>query len=281
MIVDSHQHFWQLDLPFEYGWLHAPQHERICRSYLPEDLRPLLQQSGVDRSVFVQTQHDVAENEWALQLAEENDFLVGVVGWVDLAAADVEQQLLRFCEHPLAVGIRHITQDEPDDDFILRPQILNGLRVLQSHSVPFDLLFYSRHLRHAPVLAAQLPELKMVIDHLSKPRIRERALEVWQREIREAAAFPNLFCKLSGMVTEADWAHWTPADLRPYVETALEAFGVDRCMFGSDWPVCELAADYGQVRQALQECVGRLSEAEERQLFGETAIGFYGLDCGE
>jgi L-fuconolactonase len=281
MMIDAHQHFWQLDQPFDYGWLQEPQHRKICRDFLPQDLRPLLKKSGVSRSIFVQTQHDPAENLWALQLADSNDFLAGVVGWVDLASAAVEQQLLEFREHPLAVGIRHITQDEPDDDFIIGKDVLRGLKVLQKHEVPFDLLFYDRHLKHATTVARELPELPMVIDHLSKPRIRDGAIEQWTREIRAAAEYPNLYCKLSGMVTEADWDNWTAADLRPYVETALEAFGAERCMYGSDWPVCELAADYGQVRQALVDCLGSLTPTEERRIFGETAVEFYKLNCGD
>ena len=278
MIIDSHQHFWKLDSPFEYGWLHTEQHKAICRSYLPEDLQPHLENCGIVKSVFVQTQHDVAENRWVLGLAEANDFIAGVVGWVDIAAEDCEDQLLEFRDHRKFVGIRHIVQDEPDDDFIIRPDFLRGLGVLQKHSVPYDLLFYTQHLKHAVRLGQEFPELPMVIDHLSKPKIKDAITAGWQEELQAAAKFPNIYCKLSGMVTEADWNNWKPADLKPYVETALEAFGPDRCMFGSDWPVCELAATYEQVYSALVEVIGPVSDAEREKIFGGTARKFYGLD---
>ncbi len=278
MIVDAHQHFWQLDLPFDYAWLNEPRHRSICCNFLPEDLLPRLKQAGVDRSVFVQTQHDLAENKWALDLAEQNPFIAGIVGWVDLTSDDCEQQLLQFRDHPKFVGVRHITQDEPDDDFIIRMDVVRGLQVLEKHRMPFDLLFYVKHLRHAATLAQMLPDLPMVIDHISKPRIKAGGIADWARDLQAAAAYPNVYCKLSGMITEADWQKWSVADLKPYVYTALEAFGADRCMFGSDWPVCELAGTYLQVKDALIEALGPISSAERAQIFGQTAIAFYGLD---
>lgn len=280
MIIDSHQHYWQLDKSadgFDYEWLKEPQHEPICRDYLPADLKPHLAATGVERTVFVQTQHNVEENRWVLGLAEENDFIVGVVGWVDLASEQCEEQLLEFKDHPKFVGIRHVTQDEPDDDFIVRPDILRGLKTLEKHSVPFDLLFYTKHLHHAAQLARELPNLPMVVDHISKPKINDGIIEGWEADLRAAAEAPNIFCKLSGMITEADCQNWKPADLKPYVEIALDAFGPERCMFGSDWPVCELAGSYEQVYGALVEVLGPLSESENARIFGETAREFYGL----
>lgn len=279
--IDAHQHFWRLDLPFDYGWLDAPEHAPIRRDFLPEHLAVHLRSAGVQRSVFVQTQHNLEENRWALQLADENDFLAGVVGWVDLASPRCEEQLLEFADHPKFVGVRHITQDEPDDDFIVRPEILRGLKVLEKHRVPFDLLFYVKHLKHAATLARQLPELPMVVDHLAKPRIRTGEREGWIDDLRSAASFPNVYCKLSGMITEADWRTWKPADLKPYVEAALEAFGPERCLYGSDWPVCELAGRYEQVHSALVEILGALSETERNQIFGDTARRFYNLPAAE
>ena len=277
MKIDAHQHFWKLDLPFDYAWLHEPQHQPICRDFLPEDLLPRLQKSGIDRTLFVQTQHDLQENRWALSLARQHEFIAGVVGWVDLTSDRCEGQLMEFRDDPLFVGVRHITQGEPDDDFILRDDVIRGLKVLQKHQVPFDLLFYVQHLKHASTLAGQLPDLKLVIDHLSKPKIKDRQIDDWRTDLQRAARFPNVFCKLSGMVTEASWTDWSLADLQPYVETALEAFGPERCMFGSDWPVCELAADYEQVFSALETLVAGLSDAEQEQIFSGTASRFYGL----
>ena len=278
MVIDAHQHFWQLDLPFEYDWLKLDVHKPICKSYLPADLQPHLNACGIDKSVFVQTQHNVDENRWVLKLAEQNDFIAGVVGWVDLASEECEAQLDEFKDHPKFVGIRHVVQDEPDDNFIVRPDVLRGLKVLQKHQVPYDLLFYTKHLKHAVALGRQLPELPMVIDHLSKPKIKDQIVEGWQHDLQAAAKFPNIYCKLSGMITEADWQNWKPADLKPFVETALEAFGPERCMYGSDWPVCELAGSYEQVFNALKEVLGPISETESAAIFGGTAQKFYGLN---
>ena len=273
--IDAHQHFWKLDLPFNYSWLDAPALTPIKRDYLPEHLEPLLCSAGVNRSIFVQTQHNPEESRWVIDLADKHPFLAGVVGWVDLASPNCESQLLDLLQYPKFVGVRHVTQDEPDDDFIVRPDVLRGLRVLEKHGVPFDLLFYVKHLRHAATLAQRFPLLTLVIDHLSKPRIKEHHTDDWLPQMKAAAAFPNVYCKLSGMVTEADWRHWTVADLKPYVQTALEIFGPERCMFGSDWPVCELASTYQQVHNALVEALGPISASERTAIFGGTAARFY------
>jgi L-fuconolactonase len=279
IIVDAHHHFWRLaqPAPFDYRWLDAPQNAAIRRDCLPEHLEPRLQAVGVERSILVQTQHNLAENRWALELAERHGFIAGVVGWVDLAGDACEQQLLEFEEHPKFVGVRHVTQDEPDDDFIIREDVLRGLKLLEKHAVPFDLLFYVKHLRHVPTLAGHVPELPMVIDHLAKPHIRERRTDDWLPQFKSAAKFGNVYCKLSGMITEADWQRWTPADLKPYVQSALELFGPARLMFGSDWPVCELAGSYQRVFDSLNEALGPVSSHERAAIFGDTAKCFYAL----
>jgi len=276
MIIDAHQHFWELGR-FNMDWLKSEPNQPINKSFLPDDLKPLIKKAGVDKTVFVQTQHDVEENRWALKLADQDDFICGVVGWVDLASEKCEEQLLEFKENPKFVGIRHITQDEPDDDFAIRPDVIRGMKVLQKHQVPFDLLFFVKHLKHAQTLAKELPDLPMVIDHLAKPHIKDHKLDDWEANFRAAAKFPNMHCKLSGMVTEANWANWKPADLKPYIDIALDAFGPDRLMFGSDWPVCELAGTYQQVFDALNECLGAISDDERDHIFRSTAIDFYGL----
>ena len=206
MKIDAHQHFWQLAQPFDYRWLDKPEHRPIHRDFLPADLEPLLRAAGIDRSIFVQTQHDLAENRWVLGLADQHDFIAGVVGWVDLASPACEEQLVEFRRHPKAVGIRHITQDEPDDDFIVRPEIVRGLKVLEKHGVPFDLLFFAKHLRGTLGNAWRdsCPNLPMVIDHSSKPQIRRAGSTSCTPSLRAAAVCPNLFCKISGIVTEAD-----------------------------------------------------------------------------
>ena len=276
-VIDSHQHFWQRSQPFDYAWLDAPDKAPIARDHLPEDLEPLISAAGVDRTICVQTQHDLAENRWALDLADRHAFIAGVVGWVDLASPDCERQLAEFTPHPKFVGIRHVTQDEPNDDFIVRPEVIRGLGVLEKLGVPFDLLFYVKHLRHVPALARQLPNLPMVIDHVAKPNIRERRFDAWLPDFRAAAAYTNVYCKLSGMITEADWGTWKSSDLKPYVRAALEAFGPNRCMFGSDWPVCKLAGSYDRVFAALNDALGELSSTERDAIFGSTAQKFYRL----
>src|SRR5262249_40116470 len=266
--IDAHQHFWQLSRPFDYRWLDAPALAPIRRDYLPEHLEPHLRAAGVRRSVFVQTQHNVEETYWALKLAGQHPFIAGVVGWVDLASPVCEEQVWHLRWSSTFVGVRHVTQDEPDDDFIVRPDVLRGLRVLEKYGVPFDLLFHVRHLRHAATLARELPGLPVVIDHLAKPRIKEGRTDDWLPHLRAAAAFPNAYCKLPGRGTEADGRRGTAAGLRPYVQAALECFGPGRCMFGSDWPVCELAATYEQVHAALVEALGPLSASERAAIFG-------------
>lgn len=276
-IIDAHQHFWQRSLPFDYRWLEAPDLAPICRDFLPSDLEPQLQACGISRSIFVQTQHKLEENRWVLGLAQANPFLAGIVGWVDLASPDVEQQLEGFLGNPKFLGVRHITQDEPDDDYLIRPEVMRGLRVLEKHQVPFDLLLYVKHLRHVPRLAEDLPNLKMVIDHLAKPQIKSSGLEAWLPGFAAASRYPNIYCKLSGMVTEADWKHWKATDLRPYAEETLRLFGPARVMYGSDWPVCELAGSYQQVFGAARELVSELSADEQQQVFSGTARAFYGI----
>jgi len=275
--IDAHQHFWQLDLPFNYGWLEVARNAPIRRDSLPEHLEPHLRTAGVEGTIVVQTQHNVAENHWLLELADQHPFIAGVVGWVDLASPDCAKQIEEFTKNSKFVGVRHITQDEPDDNFLIRPEVLRGLKVLEKYGMPFDLLLYVKHLRHVPTLARTLPELPMVIDHLAKPRIKERRTDDWLPHIRAAAAFPNVYCKLSGMITEADWQRWTAAELRPYVQTVLECFGPERCLFGSDWPLCELAGTYQQVCDALNEALGPVSQTTRNLIFGDTARRFYRL----
>jgi L-fuconolactonase len=275
-VIDTHQHFWDVSR-FDYPWMKGPELVPLRRDYLPTDLEPLLAPAGVDRTIFVQAQHNLAESRWVLGLTERHDFLVGVVGWVDLASPACEEQLAELRSHPRFVGVRHITHDEPDDDWIVREDVLRGLRVLERHGVPFDLLFRPRHLRHVPTLARALPDLPMVIDHLAKPLIKEGRLDGWREDFEAAARFPNVHCKLSGMVTEADWRAWAPTDFEPYVRVALDAFGPERLMFGSDWPVCTLASPYEQVVSALNRALGSISAGERARIFGGTAERFYGL----
>ena len=276
MIIDSHQHFWDLKA-WPKAWLKKKAHRPIRKTFLPKHLEPLIRKAGVDATVFVQTEHDPRENAWALRLADEHPWIAGVVGWVDLASPHVEEQLVEFRRHPKAVGIRHIVQDEPNDRFIVEPPVIRGLKVLERHRVPFDLLFYVKHLRHAVTVARACPELPLVIDHCSKPLIAEGKLFGWIDELRAASRFPNVHCKLSSLVTQADWKRWTVSDLRPYVNVAVDLFGPDRLLWGSDWPVCLLAAEYREWIAAARELLSPLSKDEQANIFGLNAARFYGL----
>ena len=279
MIVDSHHHFWDRSLiQFDNSWQENDGLENICKTFLPETLKPLIDSAGVDKTVFVQTQHNIDENHWVLGLAEQHDWIAGVVGWVDLASTDCESQIEEFKDHPKFVGVRHVVQDEPNNDFIVSDDVMRGLGLLEKHEVPYDLLFFVKHLKHAVTVAEKFPNLKFVINHLAKPVIKEAKTEGWIEHFQAAAKCPNVWCKISGMVTEADWENWKPADLKPYVDSALENFGAGRCMFGSDWPVCELAASYQQVFDAMVECIGGVSESEKAKILGQNAIEYYGLN---
>lgn len=268
MIIDAHQHFWDLEV-FPQDWTTGP----IRKTFLPKHLAPLLRKANVDRTVFVQTKHDLRENEWVLGL--DAPFVAGVVGWVDLKAKDVERQLLDFRRHPKAVGVRHVVQDEPDVDWIVRPDVLRGLKVLAKHDVPFDLLTYVKQLKHAATIA-KIDGLRIVIDHLSKPLVKEGRILGWIDDFRAAAKFPNVYCKLSSLVTQAGRG-WTADALRPYVNVALDLFGPHRLMFGSDWPVCLLASSYQDWIDTLRELLSPLSASERAKIFGGTAKAFYRL----
>lgn len=275
--IDAHQHFWQRSQPFDYQWLDNPKLAQICGNYLPQDLKPHLENRKIDGSIFVQTQHNLLENEWVLNFCSEYQFLLGIVGWVNLASPECEDQLLKARQNPKFLGVRHVVQDEHDDNFLIRQDILKGLSILEKHGVPFDVLIYPKHLKHVPFIANKFPNLKMVINHLAKPQIASQRMDHWDDEFIACSKFANVFCKLSGMVTEADWDLWKPSDLKPYIDLAIQGFSPSRLMYGSDWPVCELAATYEQVFDALADNIHGLSVAEKSAIFAETAKGFYGL----
>ena len=262
-IIDSHQHFWVLGMNgYDQSFLAGEKRAKIRKTYLPENLESAINTTPVTRTIFVQTQHHVEENDWVLELAHQHNFIAGVVGWVDLASVSCEEQILAYKDHPKFVGVRHVTHDEPDENFIVRNDVLRGLALLEKHQVPFDLLFFQHHLHHAVTLAKRFPELPLVLDHLSNPNIAEGQMSSWEENFRAAAEFPNIFCKLSGMITRALWDTWEPSDLQPYVDIAIEAFGPDRLMFGSDWPVCLLAGSYQEVYNSLIQTLSKLCELE-------------------
>jgi L-fuconolactonase len=275
-MIDSHQHFWQVGR-FEYPWM-SEDLGVLYRDYLPVDLAPILQQNGVDKTVLVQASNSVAESRWLLDLAGANSFIAGVVGWVDLMSAGVDTQLEELCAHPKFKGVRHLVESEPRDDWLIQPGVLSGLKKLASRGISYDLLVHTRHLKYVPRVAEACPDLPLVIDHLAKPPIALHEIKEWSQAFKPLARYPNINCKLSGLVTEANWNSWQADDLRPFVDCALEFFGADRMMFGSDYPVCLLAAPYHRVLDSFQELLKYLSDADREKIFSNNATKFYRLN---
>lgn len=275
-MIDAHHHLWQAARG-DYHWM-TPSVPVLARDYLADDLRPHLRKAGVARTILVQAAQTEAETEFLLDLAERTDFVAGVTGWLDLADPNFPARLERFRRHPKFVAVRPMLQDLADDAWIERREVLANLRHLVEVDFPFEFLTYPRHLPHVCRALARTPGLRAVVDHLSKPPIASGRLEPWASALAEIASFPNVSCKLSGMVTEADHASWSPASLEPYVTHALELFGPDRLMFGSDWPVCRLAAEYGEVVNALRTIVDtRIGPEGVDKIFRRTAERFYRL----
>ena len=260
-MIDAHVHFWDGPL----GWM-TPEMARIARPFGPEDLRPSLAANGIDRVVLVQTQSSVDETQRFLALAAADDLVGGVVGWVDLTSAHVADTIAELCESRYLAGVRHQVHDEADPDWLLRADVRRGLRAVQKAGLAYDLLVRARDLPAALRIARAFPELRLVIDHAAKPPIASGELEPWAARLAPFAELEQVFCKVSGLVTEADWKRWRPEDLRPYRERLLGWFGEDRLLFGSDWPVCLLAASYEEV-----------VEAYDAARFGGNAAGVYGL----
>lgn len=244
----------------------------LCRDYLPADLSPILKQNHIDKTVLVQASNSIAESRWLLDLADTNDFIAAVVGWVDLTKLD------QLPTHPKFKGVRHLVESEPNDDWLIQPSVLAGLRKLSDHALTYDLLVHTRHLKHVPLVAETCPDLKLVIDHLAKPPIARNEITDWSEAMKPLANYPNIHCKLSGLVTEANWNSWRVDDLRPFVDSALELFGADRMMFGSDYPVCLLAATYERVLDSFQEILKDLNDGDREKIFSTNAAKFYRLD---
>lgn len=274
MKIDSHQHFWKYD-PVEYAWIDESM-AVLKEDYLPERLAPILRSAAVDGTVAVQASTTVSETRYYLELAQAHAFIRGVVGWVNLCAPDVVAILADLSAQPKLVGIRHVLQAEPDD-FMARADFRRGIGSLAQFGLSYDILVHARQLPAAIDLARAFPEQRFVLDHLGKPGIRLAALEPWRTHIRQLAELPNVYCKLSGMVTEANWKRWTPGDLAPYLDVALETFGARRCMVGSDWPVCTLAGDYMRVTDVVSAYISRLSLEDQSAILGGTAASFYRL----
>ena len=276
MRIDAHQHFWEYD-PAEYPWI-TDRLATIRRDYHPADLSPLLESIGFDGCVAVQARASLEETRWLLELADRHDFIKGVVGWVDLTAPDVKEQLELFGGHPKLKGIRHLLQDEPDDAYMLRPEFRRGIAVLGEMGLAYDLLLFPRHLPYAVQLVQEFDSQLFVLGHLAKPHIKEGLISPWREEIRRLAASENVSCKLSGMVTEADWQAWRPGDFTPYLDIVVEAFGPRRLLIGSDWPVCTLAGEYGPVMEIVIDYIEQLNAEEQEAILGGNACRIYRLD---
>ncbi len=276
MRIDSHQHFWKAARG-DYHWM-SPAVQVLCRDYLPADLQPLLQKNKIDRTILVQAAQTRAETDFLLELAAQHDFIAGVIGWLDMDSPNFPRELELYSKRPKFLGIRPMLQDIADDQWILRPRVVESLGLVAERGLPFEFLTYTRHLPHVVTVLKSVPNLHAVVDHVSKPEIKNRKLDPWRSLMAQVAKHPNVYCKLSGMITEADLKAWTPADLRPYVEHVLTAFGPDRVMFGSDWPVCLLAGSYDQALGALETLLKpRLNQRQKDAVFGGNAARFYKL----
>lgn len=275
MLVDSHQHFWQVGR-FDYPWMNSSV-EVLYRDYLPAQLKPILVENGVSKTVLVQASNSLDESRWLLSLAEANPFIAGVVGWVDLTNDDVDRQLEELSSHATFKGVRHLVESEPQEDWLIQPEVLRGLQRVSAYNLSYDLLVHPCHLKYVLRVADACPDLPLVIDHMAKPSIVTGKISEWLEELRPVAANKNIRCKLSGLVTEASWSSWQTSDLRPFVECALELFGPERLMFGSDHPVCLLAASYKRVLESFQEILQGLTEHERELIFTTNATRFYRL----
>lgn len=270
MKIDAHQHFWRYD-PAQYPWI--PEGSPLHRDWLPADLTALQQPLGLDGSVAVQARQNIAESDWLLGLADADARVKAVVGWVDLRSENVDVDLERLARHPKFSGVRHVVQDEPDDMFMLRPDFLRGIAQLQPLGLTYDILIFPKQLPAAIDLVARFPDQPFVLDHIAKPHIKVGTLSPWREQIRQLAASPNVMCKVSGMVTEADHRAWKADDIRPYLDLIFEAFGTSRLMWGSDWPVCLLAASYEQCLRLVEE----YAAGNHADIFGGNCARFYGF----
>lgn len=275
MQIDSHQHFWTYR-PAEYPWI-SEDMALLRRNFHPADLDASAQTCGIDASIAVQARQCLEETQSLLDWAEQGNRIAGVVGWLDLRSDRLESQLQTFAARRKLVGLRHVLQDEPDEAFALQPAFIRGLSLLDPFGLAYDILIYPKHLPVAIQLAAALPRQRFVLDHLAKPSVKTGSLSPWREQLIELGRARNVYCKLSGLVTEAAWKQWTASQFQPYLETALEAFGEDRLMFGSDWPVCLVSASYRQVFDLVDQFLRRLPESARKKILGENAARFYRL----
>jgi L-fuconolactonase len=283
MVIDAHQHFWIYD-PAEYDWIDDSM-TLLRRDFLPADLKPELESNGFSGSVAVQARQTVEETRWLLGLAARSPWILGVVGWVDLRSPEIRSQLKSLARNPKLVGVRHIVQSEPEDRFLLQPDFLRGISALEEFELAYDILIYPKHLPVAAEFVGRFPRQRFVLDHLAKPPIKSGNIDSWARNswaegIKRLAEFPNVFCKLSGLVTEADWQNWRAEQIVPYLDVAFESFGPDRLMIGSDWPVCLVAGSYARVVEVVVTYLLRQDPKSRDAVLGGNAQRFWRLAAG-
>lgn len=273
--IDAHHHLWRYS-PEEYGWIDESMRE-LGRDFLPGDLTAAMGSAKIDGTVAVQARQTLEETRWLLELADQTDAIRGVVGWAPIAAPDFSMALEEFAGRPKLKGLRHVIQAEPDESFILREDFNRGLRTMRESGLVYDILIFERHLPRTIEFVDLHPDQVFVLDHIAKPRIREGAMEPWATKMRELAQRQNVFCKVSGLVTEADWKTWTPESLCPYLDVVTEAFGPQRLMAGSDWPVCLTACGYARWFDVLDRYFTAFSREEQDAIFGTNAARVYRL----
>jgi L-fuconolactonase len=274
-IIDSHHHLWQFN-EADYGWMDESM-AILRRDYLPGDLQSQLSAAGVDGTVVVQARQKLEETAWLLKQSEENEFIKGVVGWVDLRSEDLASQLKQFASHPKLLGVRHVIHDEADDDFMLGSDFIRGIDQLAAYDLSYDLLLFPKHLKNACKLVSRFPGQRFVLDHISKPQIKAGIVDPWKDDIAELASYPNVWCKISGMVTEADLTEWKYDDFVKYLDVIVKTFGTDRIMLGSDWPVCRLAGEYADIMSIPNKYFDSFEEGFKERIFSQNCVEFYKL----
>ena len=275
MIIDAHQHFWIYD-PVRDSWIDESM-QILKRNFLPEDLARIIKENSIDGTIAVQADQSENETNFLLGLAEKNTWISGVVGWVDLMAQDIEEKLEHFSSYKKLKGFRHIVQAEPDENFMLNEKFRNGIGQLKNYNFTYDILINPHQLPAAIKLTEKYPDQKFILDHMAKPSIKKKGIEPWASGIKELAKNPNVFCKISGIITEADHRNWKSKEIYPYLDIVFNAFGYDRLLFGSDWPVCLLAGLYNQVINLIDEYMKNASDENKEKIFGKNAVSFYNI----
>lgn len=275
MIIDTHHHFWNYN-PVDFGWI-DDEMATIRRNFLPDDLQKTLAKTDVSGVVSVQARQRMEETDWLLQLASEHDFIKGIVGWLPLAGKNIQELLEKYVANHWLKGVRHVVQGEPDPDFILGKNFNRGVSLLKDHGLVYDILIFERQLPNTIRFVDQHPDQTFVLDHIAKPKIKVNEIEAWSKNLKELAKRENVSCKISGMVTEADFKNWTARQLQPYFEVVLEAFGPSRMLFGSDWPVCLVATNYADWLNLVKKVVSGFSVSEQEQIFSKNAMHVYQL----